>query len=140
MSLRLEVREVRSPLWALAAPVVYLGACALAVRAHLLDPSADVGVAGLLMAVGLPPSFAVPAIFATRASRLDTDGELLRVEGRAVRFDAIRAEPAPRGGGRIVLVLRNGDTRTFEVEDGREARRFVAALPPVSAPAGALAV
>lgn len=139
MSFRLEVREVRAPMWALAAPVLYLGACALAIRAHLLDPSADIGVAGLLVALGFPPSFAVPAIFSTRASRLSTDGEVLRIDGQAVKFDALRVESAPRGSAVLHVVLRSGETRSFVTEDAREASRLVSALPPVSAPAGALA-
>lgn len=140
MSLRLAAREVRPPMWAMAAPVFYLGACALAVRAHVLDPSVDVGVSGLLMAVGLPPCFAVPAVFATRGATLETDGELLRIDGRAVKFDAIKVEPTTRGQGRVRVTMRAGDVRVFEVEDVREANRFVAQMPPVSAPAGALAV
>jgi hypothetical protein len=126
-------------MWALAAPVFYVGACALAVRAHLLDPSSDVGLAGLLLALGFPPSFAVPAIFSTRGSSLATDGDVLRIEGRVVKFDVIRVEPAPRGSAVVHVVLRSGETRSFVAEDAREATRLAAALPPVSAPAGALA-
>ena len=127
-------------MWAMAAPVFYLGACALAVRAHLHDPSADVGVSGLLMAIGLPPSFALPAIFATRSAALETDGERLRIDGRVVKFDAIKVEPTTRGQGRVRVTMRAGDVRVFEVEDVREANRFASQIPPVSAPAGVLAI
>lgn len=140
MPLRLHARETRPPFWAFVAPALYLVACAGCVRAHFLDPSADVGVAGLLVAVGLAPSFVIPAVFSTRAARLETDGDTLFVDGRALKFDAIRVEPASKGTGRVILSMRDGATRTFVVDDVRAANLFAAKLPPVSAPAGALAV
>ncbi len=139
MSLSLDAREARPPLLALVAPALYLLACAGCVRAHVLDPTADVGVAGLLVAVGLAPSFAIPAVFSTRQAKLATDGDALFVDGRAVRFDAIKVEPAPKGSARVLLTMRSGNVRTFYVDDIRVANLFAAKLPPVSAPAGALA-
>lgn len=139
MTIRLEVRESRPPLWAIAAPALYLLACASCVRAYFLDRSADVGLAGFLVALGLAPAFAIPVVVASRRARLETDGAALSVDGQAVKFDQLRVEPAPRGAARIHVTLRSGSKRVFFADDVRAANLFAAKLPPVSAPADALA-
>lgn len=139
MTMRLEVRESRPPIWASAAPALYLLACALCVRAYFLDRSADVGLAGMLVALGLAPAFAIPVVFASRKARLETDGDRLSVDGQAVKFDRLWIEPASRGTARIHVTLRSGSIRVFVADDVRAANLFAAKLPPVSAPAGALA-
>ena len=136
--LRLEVQEKRCPVWALAAPGLYLLACLAAVRAVLVDGS-DVGVAGLLLAAGLVPAFAIPAVFTTRRARLEMTDDGLAIDGRLVKVDDARVQHAERGTALLHLVMRSGQTRSFIAPSYKEAQRFVAALPPVSAPAGALA-
>lgn len=137
-SIAIDAREKRCPLWALAAPGLYLVACVFAVRGVLVD-HADAGVAGLLAAVGLLPAFAVPAVFTTRRVRVELGADGVLVGGRAVKIDDARLEHAARGGGVLYLTTRTGAVRTFFVPSHEEALRLVAALPPTSAPAGALA-
>jgi hypothetical protein len=137
--LRLSASEQRAPLWALAAPALYLLACAAAIRAVLVD-GADVGVSGLLLALGLVPAFAIPAVFGTRRARLALADEGLLVDGQLVKIDEARVERAERGSALLRLVLRNGDRRTFAIDSYADAQRLVAFLPPASAPAGALAI
>lgn len=137
--IRLEVSEKRAPLWALAAPGAYLLASALAVRAVLVA-GAEVGVAGILLAVGLLPAFAIPAIFTTRRARILLTENGLTIDGALEKVDDARLERAERGSAVLHLVLRSGKTRSFVAPSYKDAQRLVAMLPPVSAPAGALAV
>jgi len=134
----IDAREKRCPLWALATPAAYLAACALAVRGVLVA-HADAGVAGLLAAAGLLPAFVIPVVFATRRASLALRDDGLVVDGRLVKVDDARLERAERGGGTLHLTVRSGLVRSFLVPSYDEARRLVAMLPPVSAPAGALA-
>lgn len=136
--IRLELQEKRCPVWALAAPALYLLACLAAVRAVLVDRS-DVGVAGLLLAAGLVPAFAIPAVFTTRRACLAMTDDGLAIDGRLVKIDDARLQHAERGSALLHLVLRSGRTRTFVAPSYKDAQRLVAMLPPVSAPAGALA-
>jgi hypothetical protein len=133
------VREERAPLWATAAPVLYLFACALAVRSVLMDRSIDIGIAGLLVAVGLAPAFALPAVFSTRSMRLGASNEGLLVDGRLVKINDVRIARADRGSARLVIETRDGSTRTFLVASYKDAQKLMSLLPPVSAPAGLLA-
>ncbi|MDB4936323.1 MAG: hypothetical protein JWP87_3295 [Labilithrix sp.] len=135
----LRVREERAPLWATLAPALYLFACALCVRSVLMDRSIDIGIAGLLVAVGLAPAFALPAIFSTRNARLGASNEGLLVDGALVKIDAIRIDRADRGMARLVVETRAGTTRTFIAPSYKDAQKLMSLLPPVSAPAGALA-
>jgi hypothetical protein len=130
--------EKRAPLWALAAPVVYLFACALAVRAVFYD-DAEAGVSALLLAVGLIPAFAIPAIFSTRRALLALTDAGVTVDGRLQKVDDARLEHADRGTGILHLVVRSGETRSFVVDRYKDAERLIARLPPVSVPSGALA-
>jgi hypothetical protein len=133
-----DVREMRCPLWALAAPGLYLAACLLSVRSVLVG-GAEPGISALLLAVGLVPAFAIPAIFTQRRARLClTDGGLL-IDGRAVKIDDARLERAERGSASLHFMLRDGQKRSFLVPSYKDAQRMVAMLPPVSAPVGALA-
>ena len=138
-AIRLDVHEKRSPLWALAMPGLYLVACLAAIRAVMIDRS-DVGVAGILLAVGLLPAFAIPAIFTTRRARLSFTDEGFTIDGRLEKVDDARIERAERGGAVLHLVMRNGAARSFTSSSYREAAELLTRLPPVSAPAGALAV
>lgn len=135
----LDVEEKRCPAWALAAPVLYLLACFAAVRAVLVDGS-EVGVSAIVLAVGLLPAFAIPAIFNTRRARLVMGEDALFIDGVVVKVDDARLERAERGSAVLHLTLRGGRTRSFVARSYQDAQRLVAALPPVSAPAGALAV
>ena len=135
--IRLEVHEKRAPLWALAAPGIYLFAGALAVRAVLFD-GAEVGIAGLLLAVGLLPAFAIPAVFTTRRARIAMTDDGLRIDGAIEKVDDARLERAERGAAVLHLVMRNGRTRSFMAPSYKDAQQLIAFLPPVSAPAGAL--
>jgi hypothetical protein len=135
----LKVREEKSPTWALAAPALYLFACALAVRSVVMDRSIDIGITGLLVAVGLVPAFALPAIFSCRCTRLSASSEGLLVNGSVVKVNDARITRAARGAARLVVETRAGDTRAFIVSSYKDAQRLMALLPPVSAPAGALA-
>jgi hypothetical protein len=133
----IEVHEQRCPFWALAAPAVYLLAALLAVRAVLVD-RADVGISALLLAAGLFPAFVVPAVFVTCRAKLALTDAGLTINGRPVKVDDARLERAERGSGVLHFVIRNGRTRTFRASSYAEAQAFVARMPPVSAPAGAL--
>jgi len=135
----LDVREERPPVWATLAPALYLFACALAIRSVALDRSIDVGISGLLVAVGLAPAFAIPAVFSTRKESLAASSEGLLVGGRLFKINEVRLSRADRGAGRLHVEMRDGTTRTFLAPSFKEAQRLVALLPPVSAPAGALA-
>ena len=136
--IRLEVQEKRCPLWALVAPGLYLLACLAAVRSVLVD-RADVGVAGILLAAGLVPAFAIPAIFTTRRVSLAMTDDGLAIDGRIEKVDDARIVHAERGSAVLHLVMRSGQTRSFIAPSYKEAQRLVGMLPPVSAPAGALA-
>lgn len=135
----LVVREEKPPTWAVLSPLLYLLACAGCVRSVLMDRSMDIGIAGLLVAVGLVPAFVLPAIFCTRRTRIAADGEGLVIDGRVVKINDVRIAHAPRGTARLTVETRNGDTRVFVVPAYKDAQHLMAALPPVSAPAGALA-
>jgi len=135
----LVVREEKPPTWAVLSPLLYLLACAGCVRSVLLDRSMDIGIAGLLVAVGLVPAFVLPAIFCTRRTRIAADGEGLLIDGRIVKLIDVRIAHADRGTARLTVETRNGDTRVFVVPSYKDAQHLMAALPPVSAPAGALA-
>ena len=136
---RLEAREKQCPLWAYAAPAIYLFACALAVRSVLLG-HCEAGMASLLAAVGLPPAFAMPAVFTSRKASVLVTCEGATIDGRCVKVDDARLEHGGRGTGVLHLTLRNGDVRSFTVERYKDAERAIALLPPVSAPSGALAI
>jgi len=131
-------KEDRCPLWARLAPVLYLIACAACVRAVLLDPSADIGVYGMLVAVGLVPAFVLPGVFSTSNTRLAATPDGLAIDGSLVKIDDIRLEPAARGQARLFVQPRFGRKRSFLVSSAKDARALVAALPPASLPAGAL--
>lgn len=135
----LRVREERPPLWAIAAPVLYLFACAAAVRSILMDRSIDIGIAGLLVAVGLAPAFVIPAVFSTRRARIAVSSDGLLVDGRLVKINDVRVARADRGTAKLHVETRSAETRTFILASYDEAQRIMAMLPPVSAPAGALA-
>lgn len=141
-SMSLAAREKRTPTWAVLAPVVYLLACGLAARAvfHSHD---DAGVPGLLAAVGLFPAFVIPAVFSTCKVKLSvTEGGLAIANlfgTRVEKVDDIRLEHAPRGEALLHVTVRSGDEKTFLCASYSDAQELVAKLPPVSAPAGALA-
>ncbi len=135
----LRVREEKAPTWAMMAPLLYLFACAAAVRACVLDRSMDIGIAGLLVAVGLVPAFVLPAIFSTRGLKIAASDEGLLVDGRLVKLDSVRIARAERGTARLSVDTRNGETRTFIVASYKDAAKLMSLLPPVSAPAGLLA-
>jgi hypothetical protein len=137
--MHLVAKEERCPIWAAVVPVLYVLACAAAARAVFRDPSADVGISGLLAAVGLVPAFAIPAVFATCTTKLGVNDDGLVIGSRACKVDDLRLEHAERGTGKLHVVLRGGQKRTFLVESHKEAARLVAMLPPASAPSGALA-
>lgn len=137
--IRLEVQEKRCPLWSLSAPGLYLLAALAAMRAVVVD-RVDLGVAGILLAVGLLPAFAIPAVFTTRRARLAMTDDGLTIDGRIEKIDDARIERADRGSALLHLVLRNGQTRSFIAPSYKDAQRLIAFLPPVSAPAGALTV
>ena len=135
----LVVREEKSPMWATLAPALYLFACALSIRAVVMDRSIDIGIAGLLVAIGLAPAFALPAIFSTRGMRIAASPEGLLVDGRLVKINDVRIARADRGAARLHVETRDGATRTFIVASYKDAQHLMAKLPPVSAPAGLLA-
>jgi len=128
------VREEKPPLWAMLAPPLYLFACALCVRAFAMDHNMDIGIAGLLVAVGLAPAFSLPAIFSTRGVRLAAAGEGLLVDGRLVKINNVQIARAERGTGRLIVETRDGATRTFIASRYSDAQQLMAELPPVSAP------
>jgi hypothetical protein len=131
-------KEDRCPLWALAAPALYLFACALCVRAIAMDPSADIGIYGLLVAVGLVPAFVLPGVFSTRTVKLAVSEAGLVVDGRVVKLDDARLLHADRGQARLIATERGGRTRTFHFASYKEAQALVRDLPPASAPSLAL--
>jgi hypothetical protein len=135
----IQAREEKPPIWAMLAPALYLLACAGCVRAVAMDRSIDIGISGLLVAVGLAPAFALPAIFCTRTTRLEASSEGLLVDGRLVKLDDVRVERADRGAARVHVETRGGRRRTFVIGSYAAAQQLMASLPPTSAPAGALA-
>lgn len=136
--IRLEVQEKRCPAWALAAPGLYLIASLAAIRAVIVD-RLDVGIAGPLLAVGLVTAFALPAVFCTRRARLAVTDEGLAIDGALETINDARVERGERGSAVLHLVMRSGRTRSFIASSYKDAQRLAATLPPVSAPAGALA-
>ena len=142
MHAALAAKEKRTPVWAVLAPVLYLLACGLAAR-EVFQSHDDAGVAGLLAAVGLFPAFVIPAVFSTCKVRLSVVEGGLAIAGlfgtRVEKVDDARLEHADRGSALLHIVVRSGETRTFVVESHKEAQALIAHLPPVSAPAGALA-
>jgi hypothetical protein len=139
----LEACEKKTPIWAMLAPVIYLLACGLAARAVFANHDDSAGVPGLLSAVGLLPAFVIPVVFDTCKVRLSVSDAGLVVAGllgtRTEKVDEVRLEHAARGTGLLHVTVRGGETITFVVASYREAQALVALLPPVSAPAGALA-
>ncbi len=139
----LEAREKKTPVWAVLAPVVYLLACGLAARAVFANHDDAAGVPGLLAAVGLFPAFVIPVIFNTCKVRLSVSDAGLVVSGlfgsRTEKVDDVRLEHAARGSALLHVTVRSGDTITFVVASHADAQALLARLPPVSAPAGALA-
>jgi hypothetical protein len=133
---RLEAREKSCPLWAYLAPALYLFACALAVRSVLLG-NCEAGMAGLLVAVGLLPAFAIPAVFTTRKATLEIARDAVIVDGRAEKIDDARLEHGGRGTGILHLTVRSGRVRTFMIGSYKDGENAMALLPPVSAPSGA---
>jgi hypothetical protein len=142
LSMSLAAREKRTPTWAVLAPVLYLLACGLAARA-VFQAHDDAGVPGLLAAVGLFPAFVIPAVFSTCKVKLAAADGGLAITGlfgtRIEKIDEIRLEHAPRGEALLHVTMRNGDLKTFLCASYSEAQLLVAKLPPISAPAGALA-
>ena len=136
----LRVREEKPPTWATLAPALYLLACAACVRAVAMDRSLDFGIEGLLIAVGLAPAFSIPAIFSTRGVRIGATEEGLLVDGRLVKINDVRIARAERGMARLLVDTRDGATRTFVVPSYKDAQLLMSRLPPVSAPAGLLAI
>ena len=134
-----DVRETKPPTWAMLAPALYLMACAFAIRSLALDRSIDIGIAGLFVAIGLAPAFAIPAIFATRGMRLSATTAGLVVDGRLLKINEAKLARAERGSALLSIDMRNGETRTFLVASYKDASRLVSMLPPVSAPAMGLA-
>jgi hypothetical protein len=135
----IQAREEKPPIWAVLAPALYLLACAGCVRAVAMDRSIDIGISGLLVAVGLAPAFAVPAIFCTRTTKLAASEEGLLIDGRLEKINDVRVARAERGSARLHVETRSGRQRTFVIASYAEAQKLMALLPPVSAPAGALA-
>ena len=136
----LVVREEKPPLWAVLAPPLYLLACGLAIRSVAMDRSIDIGLCGLLIAIGLAPAFAIPAIFSTRSMRISACDEGLIVDGAVLKINGVRIGRADRGTARLIVEMRDSTTRTFLVPSYGNAQKLMALLPPVSIPAGALAV
>jgi hypothetical protein len=134
---RLEAKEKQCPLWAYAAPAIYLFACALAVRSVLLG-NCEAGMAGLLAAVGLLPAFAIPAVFTTRKVKIEVTRDGVLFGSTMVKIDDARLEHGGKGTGILHLTTRNGEVRTFFITSYRDGEHAIALLPPVSAPAGAL--
>ena len=135
----LEAREDKPPFWAMLAPALYLFACGLAIRSVAMDRGIDIGLAGLLVAIGLGPAFALPAIFSSRSVRLGASSEGLLVDGRLVKINDVRIARADRGAARLIVETRDGATRTFVASRYKDAQQLMAMLPPVSAPSGLLA-
>jgi hypothetical protein len=138
--LALKCREEKPPIWAVLAPAIYLLACAASVRSVMMDRSIDIGLYGLLVALGLAPAFSMPAIFSTRSTTISACDEGLLIDGSLQKINSARVGRADRGAGRLIVEMRNETTRTFLVPSYSDAQKLMAMLPPVSLPAGALAV
>jgi hypothetical protein len=136
----LAAKEARCPLWAYLAPAVYLACCALCIRAIALDPSADVGIYGMLVAIGLVPAFVVPGVFSTRSVKLSVSSDGLLVDGRLVPTDDVRLAFAERGSAHVHVEERGGKKRSFLVASYKEAQALVRELPPSSAPSLGLSI
>lgn len=132
-------REQRPPLWALAAPGLYLLACLAAVRAVIVDRG-EAGLSGWIAAAGLVAAFTIPAIFDTRRARLVMTGEGLMIDGALVKVDEARIERRHRNTAVLHLGVRDGRTRSFILEAYKDAQQIVGMLPPVSTRASALAL
>jgi hypothetical protein len=139
----LAAREKRTPTWAVLAPVLYLLACGLAARAVFCNHDDGAGVPGLLAAVGLFPAFVIPVVFSTCKVKLSAVEGGLAIAGlfgtRIEKVDDVRLAHAPRGEALLHVTMRSGDVKTFLCASYPDAQMLVAKLPPVSAPAGALA-
>ena len=135
----LRVREEKAPIWAVLAPAIYLLACAGCIRAVAMDSSIEIGLNGLLVAVGLAPAFAMPAIFSTRRSRISASPQGIVIDGDVVKINGVRIARGERGAALLMVETRSGATRTFVVPSYKDAQHLMAQLPPVSSPAGALA-
>lgn len=131
-------QENRPPLWALLAPLLYLTACGACIHAVAMD-GAEIGIYGLLVAIGLVPAFVLPAVFSTRSVKLSASDGGLVVDGRAIKLDDARVERADRGSAKLHVEVRGGRRRTFLIASHKDAMRLANELPPISAPAGALA-
>jgi hypothetical protein len=132
-SVPVAAREDRPPVLAILAPLFYVAACAgAALWAKSVDPSADVGVQGLLIAVGLVPAFVIPAIFGTRSVLVAVASDCLVVDGRAIAAEDVRLQHGARGTARI-HVDADGETRTFHFASAKDAERLASQLPPISA-------
>lgn len=136
----IDAEEAKSPLWASAFPSLYMFAAGLCVLTKVRDPSAEMGIWGLLVGACLVPAFVVPAVFSTRRVRLGASGEGLLVDGRLCKVDDLRIEDLGRKGARIHVVFRNGEARSFHAASAANARVLASQLPPISAPAFALPV
>lgn len=132
---RLEAKERGCPLWAYVSPALYLSACALAVRSVLLG-NCEAGMAGLLVAVGLFPAFAIPAVFTTRRAKLQIARDGVVIDGRVEKVDDARLEHGGKGTGVLHLTVRSGRVRTFAIDSYKDGEHAIALLPPVSAPSG----
>jgi len=135
----LAAQENRPPFWALLAPVLYLVACAACIHAVAMD-GAEVGIYGILVGIGLVPAFVLPAVFSTRSVKLSASDGGLVVDGRAIKLDDARVEHGDRGTAKLHVEVRGGRRRTFLIASYKDAMRLANELPPISAPAGALAV
>lgn len=106
--------ESRRPRWAVAMPVLYLAACALALRAVFRDPTAEGNVLWSAFAVlNLPCAFAIPAVFTTsKVALVIADGALV-VDGRACAIDDLWTERHAGGAATLHVVGRSGERRAF---------------------------
>ncbi|AKV02600.1 hypothetical protein AKJ09_09263 [Labilithrix luteola] len=136
----IDATESKSPLWASAFPGFYMFAAGLCVLTKVRDPSAEIGIWGLLVGACLVPAFVVPAVFSTRRVRLAVSEAGLHVDGRRCKIDDLRIEDLGRHGARIHVVFRDGEARTFQAASTANARKLAAQLPPNSVPAHALPV
>lgn len=132
--LALAAREEKAPIWAALVPVLYLAGCAGAVGKVTHETGSDVGIAGLLLAVGLIPAFVVPVIFASRKVTLAITSRGFTIDGKVVSISDARLAAGQRGTGRLRIQLPSGGKRTFVLESYRAAQDFVAMLPTSSAP------
>ncbi len=130
----LEVREEKAPLWAVLAPLAYLLACAGCIRSVVMDSSIDLGISGVLVAVGFVPAFALPAIFATRSTRISASVDGLLVDGDLVKTNSARITRTDRGAARLQIELRSNATRTFLIPSHAAAQSLLSQLPPASLP------